>query len=125
MTLDEAIAIAKESSENQYMGDRGRENFKQLAAWLEELKQYKEENQPEKTAEEMFYDLGYDCIKSDLSIRYIANYEMAEGHIDIHFYLKTQQFYAQCDFDPKDINMREFKAIQKQIKELGWLKKED
>lgn len=41
MTLDEAIAIAKESSENQYMGDRGRENFKQLAAWLEELKQYK------------------------------------------------------------------------------------
>jgi len=125
MTLDEAIAIAKESSENQYMGDRGRENFKQLAAWLEELKQYKEENQPEKTAEEMFYDLGYDCIKSDLSIRYIANYEMAEGHIDIHFYLKTQQFYAQCDFDPKDIDMREFKAIQKQIKELGWPKKED
>lgn len=41
MTLDEAIAIAKESSENQYMGDRGRENFKQLAAWLEELKRYK------------------------------------------------------------------------------------
>lgn len=41
MTLDEAIAIAKESSENQYMGDRGRENFKQLAAWLEDLKQYK------------------------------------------------------------------------------------
>ncbi|WP_317413638.1 hypothetical protein [Holdemanella porci] len=120
MTLDEAIAIAKESSENQYMSDRGREDYRQLAAWLEELKQYKEENQPEKTAEEMFYDLGYDCIKSDLSIRYIANYEMAEGHIDIHFYLKTQQFYAQCDFDPKDIDMREFKAIQKQIKELGW-----
>lgn len=45
MTLDEAIAIAKESSENQYMGDRGRENFKQLAEWLEELKQYKEQNQ--------------------------------------------------------------------------------
>lgn len=43
MTLDEAIAIAKESSENQYMGDRGREDYKQLAAWLEELKQYKEE----------------------------------------------------------------------------------
>lgn len=43
MTLDEAIAIAKESSENQYMGDRGREDYRQLAAWLEELKQYKEE----------------------------------------------------------------------------------
>lgn len=43
MTLDEAIAIAKESSENQYIGDRGRENYKQLAAWLEELKQYREQ----------------------------------------------------------------------------------
>ena len=45
MTLDEAIVHSKESSENQYMGDRGRENFKQLAEWLEELKQYKEQNQ--------------------------------------------------------------------------------
>lgn len=49
MTLDEAIAHAKELSENQYMVDLDRENFKQLAAWLEELKQYKEQNQPEKT----------------------------------------------------------------------------
>ena len=30
------------------MGERGKENFSQIAAWLEELKQYKEENQPEK-----------------------------------------------------------------------------
>lgn len=41
MTLDEAIAHAKELSENSYMIDLDRENFKQLAAWLEELKQYK------------------------------------------------------------------------------------
>lgn len=47
MTLDELIARAKEASENQCMGDLCRENFKQLAEWLEELKQYKEENQPE------------------------------------------------------------------------------
>lgn len=45
MTLDEAIAHTKKLSENQYMGDHDRENFKQLAAWLEELKQYKEEKQ--------------------------------------------------------------------------------
>lgn len=45
MTLDEAIVHTKELSENQYMGDYDRENFKQLAAWLEELKQYKEEKQ--------------------------------------------------------------------------------
>lgn len=47
MNLDEAIARTKEASENQCMGDLCRENFKQLAEWLEELKQYKEENQPE------------------------------------------------------------------------------
>lgn len=43
MTLDEIIAKAKKASENQCMGDRCRENFKQLAAWLEELKQYREQ----------------------------------------------------------------------------------
>lgn len=43
MTLDELIARAKEASENQCMGDLCRENFKQLAEWLEELKHYKEE----------------------------------------------------------------------------------
>lgn len=127
MTLDEAIAIAKESSENQYMGDRGRENFKQLAAWLEELKQYKEENQPEKMAEEMFLDLGYECFKGPLLIRYHANYERAmdENTKDICFSSSSRTFYAQRDFNLMDINMREFKAIQKQIRELDWLKKED
>lgn len=43
MTLDELIARAKEASENQCMSDLCRENFKQLAEWLEELKQYKEQ----------------------------------------------------------------------------------
>lgn len=51
MTIDELIARAKEASKNQCMSDLCRENFKQLAEWLEELKQYreqyKEENQPE------------------------------------------------------------------------------
>lgn len=45
MTLDELIARAKEASENQCMGDLCKENFKQLAEWLEELKQYREQNQ--------------------------------------------------------------------------------
>ena len=43
MTLDELIARAKEASENQCMCNLCRENFKQLAEWLEELKHYKEE----------------------------------------------------------------------------------
>lgn len=43
MTLDELIARVKEASENQCMSDLCRENFKQLAEWLEELKQYREQ----------------------------------------------------------------------------------
>lgn len=47
MNLDEAIARTKEASESQRLGELGRETALQLAAWLEELKQYKEENQTE------------------------------------------------------------------------------
>lgn len=43
MTLEELIARAKEASKNQCMSDLCRENFKQLAEWLEELKQYREQ----------------------------------------------------------------------------------
>lgn len=43
MTIDELIARAKGASENQCMSDLCRENFKQLAKWLEELKQYREQ----------------------------------------------------------------------------------
>lgn len=43
MTIDELIARAKEASENQCMSDLCRENSKQLAEWLEELKQYREQ----------------------------------------------------------------------------------
>lgn len=43
MTIDELIARARKASENQCMSDLCRENFKQLAEWLEELKQYREQ----------------------------------------------------------------------------------
>lgn len=43
MTLEELIARAKEASKNQCMSDLCRENFKQLAEQLEELKQYREQ----------------------------------------------------------------------------------
>lgn len=43
MTLEELIARVKEASKNQCMSDLCRENFKQLAEWLEELKQYREQ----------------------------------------------------------------------------------
>lgn len=43
MTIDELIARAKEASKNQRLGELGRETALQLAAWLEELKQYREQ----------------------------------------------------------------------------------
>lgn len=43
MNLDEAIARTKEASESQRLGELGRETVLQLAAWLEELKQYREQ----------------------------------------------------------------------------------
>lgn len=43
MNLDETIARTKEASKNQCLSDLCRENFKQLAEWLEELKQYREQ----------------------------------------------------------------------------------
>lgn len=43
MTLDEAIAKAKKALERQNLSECGRENFSQFAAWLEELKRYREE----------------------------------------------------------------------------------
>lgn len=43
MNLDEAIARTKEASESQRLGELGRETASQLAAWLEELKQYREQ----------------------------------------------------------------------------------
>lgn len=67
MDLEEAIANAKEISENQCVNDRCRENLKQLAAWLEELKQYREENQAaikgmETNLDHFNHEILEDCI---------------------------------------------------------------
>lgn len=45
MNLDEAIIRAKKAYENECLDARGRKDYKQIAEWLEELKQNKEENQ--------------------------------------------------------------------------------
>lgn len=41
MDLDEAIAIAKNVYEDESADARGRKDYRQIAEWLEELKQYK------------------------------------------------------------------------------------
>lgn len=62
MNLDEAIARTKEASESQRLGELGRETALQLAAWLEELKQYKEENQPETNLDHYKQEVLENCM---------------------------------------------------------------
>ena len=62
MTLDEVIVHAKELSEDQTRGELFRENQKQLAAWLEELKQYKEEKIQETNLDHYKREILEDCM---------------------------------------------------------------
>lgn len=65
MTIDELIARAKEASKNQCMSDLCRENFKQLAEWLEELKQYREqykEQNQETNLDHYKHKILEDCV---------------------------------------------------------------
>lgn len=62
MTLDEAIAIAKKVSEDESADARGRKDYRQIAEWLEELKQYKEENQPETNLDHFKHEILEDCV---------------------------------------------------------------
>lgn len=69
----------KKASENQCMGDRCRENFKQLAAWLEELKQYREENQPEKSDNYQRLETNLDHYKRKILEDCMWNLAVVEG----------------------------------------------
>ena len=117
MTLDEAIDHSKELSEDQSVCEDCREEHKQLADWLKELKQYKEENQSEKTAEEMFKELGYECRYFK---RYIY-YTKIGSTMTIVFNLKKKDWHCVCGMAFKNPNKEEEKAIQKQREELGWI----
>lgn len=68
------------------------------------------------TAREMFGALGYECSKSDIKIEYSCGVE------NIVFWVNEHEFFAK-DYgcDTKCINVNEFKAIQQQMKELGWI----
>lgn len=79
MTLDEMIARTKKASENQHMNDRFRENTKQLAEWLEELKQYKEENQPEKSGSYQELETNLDHYKNEIQGNRMWNLAVVKG----------------------------------------------
>ncbi len=79
MNLDETIDKAKKASENQCVNDRCRENFKQLAAWLEELKHYKEENQPGKSDSYQRLKTNLDHFQQEILEKGLWNLAVVKG----------------------------------------------
>ena len=75
------------------------------------------------TAKEMFEELGYKYKEPTFKVhgdRYFYYEDIFKDNIII-FYLKEKEFMADCNCKPMDINMPTFKAIRKQLEELGWL----
>ena len=70
MTLDEAIAKAKKALERPNLSERGRENFSQFAAWLEELKQYREEK---------IHETNLDHFKQEILEKGLWNLAVVKG----------------------------------------------
>lgn len=62
MNLDEVIVHAKELSEDQSKSELFREKQKQLAAWLEELKQYKESQSQETNLDHYKDEILEECM---------------------------------------------------------------
>lgn len=76
-----------------------------------------------KTAREMFERLGYECRFAYRHICYIKHDN--DGHIiSMIFDLDKQEFCSGYGLALRSIGVDEFLAVQKQIQELGWIKKE-
>lgn len=106
MNLDETLAKAKKASENQCMNDRCRENFKQLAAWLEELKQYREQYK------EQNQETNLDHFQQEVLENYVSNLAVVDGRPKPC----TETRCSNCEF-----NKKEPKECPK--KRIEWLEK--
>ena len=79
MTLDEAIAIAKKVSEDESADARGRKDYRQIAEWLEELKQYREENQPGKSDSYQRLKTNLDHFQQEILEKGLWNLAVVKG----------------------------------------------
>lgn len=74
-----------------------------------------------KTAKEMFEELGYAKTYHDeyeiVYSLYISNEKVAE----IEFDLSVQTFYCIYDKGIMEVSINVLKAINQQVRELGWL----
>ena len=80
-------------------------------------------NMKEKTADEMFSELGYEKYNEYVYINYHTENENEDKDIEfatvIEFDEKT--FYKDHYGSIGDITMQELKAINKKCEELGWI----
>ena len=90
-----------------------------------------------KTARELFEELGYTCEKSNGVVITYRYYTANKGTytLEIDFWFDLKKYYAfensgglsiessieSCNYQTMGIDMPTFKAIQKQLEELGWL----
>lgn len=70
-------------------------------------------------AEQMFERLGYECKHYKQRIIYAKT--VYRTTTLIVFDLKTKQAYCECGMGLRIFGSEESKAVQQQMKELGWL----
>ena len=73
------------------------------------------------TAKKMFEKLGYEYSLICNGIIHEIKYEHKDEHGKIVFKLNYKVFYADIDDYSVLIDMPTFKAIHRQLEELGWL----
>lgn len=71
----------------------------------------------------MFKKLGFNLIHNSDSIIYEKSNPSLKG-IRVFFDLKDKKMCVMDGFHIRNISVDEFKAIQKQMEELGWIEKE-
>lgn len=70
-------------------------------------------------AKEMFEKLGYKYNKNRNRNRMIEYCK--EDSTSVLFWINERKFSVSEYCEPKDITVDEFKAVQKQMEELGWI----
>lgn len=71
----------------------------------------------EKTADEMFKELGYVRPKTNKYWIIYKNFRK-----DIDFNLKYKTIEVEAEMESEEFNMQELQAINKKCQELGWIK---
>lgn len=126
MTLDAAIIHAKELSESQLVCEDCREEHKQLAEWLEKLKQYKNK-ECEISAREMFEELGFrkcDGVYRE-GEKLLYEKTICDGRDVLYVrFLHGMVRVTELANYVYNIDGKLMKAIYKQMEELGWLDSE-